>query len=82
PGIRRFIWEHAQDVHRVMHRIKCAGGTFSATKGQICRPDVVIVGQRCTPEGRLPETKKIDKILNWPVLTSVKDVRGFLGLCG
>jgi hypothetical protein len=36
PGIRRFIWEHAQDVHRIMHRIKCAGATFSPKKTQIC----------------------------------------------
>jgi hypothetical protein len=39
PGnhqIRRFIWEHALDVHRIMHRVKCAGGTFSGTKTQIC----------------------------------------------
>jgi hypothetical protein len=36
PGIRRFIWEHAQDVHRVMHRIGCAGGTFASNKTQIC----------------------------------------------
>jgi hypothetical protein len=35
-GIRRFIWEHAQDVHRVMHKVKSAGATFSATKVQCC----------------------------------------------
>ena len=37
PGIRRFIWEHANDVHRIMHQIKCAGETFSPKKTQICR---------------------------------------------
>jgi hypothetical protein len=36
PGIRCFIWEHAQDVHQVMHRIKCAGATFLPKKTQIC----------------------------------------------
>lgn len=82
PGIRRFIWEHAQDVHRVMHRIKCAGATFSPKKTQICRPKVTIVGQTCTPEGRLPDPDRVDKILNWPPLTTVREVRGFLGLCG
>ncbi|KAA1478917.1 hypothetical protein DENSPDRAFT_789174, partial [Dentipellis sp. KUC8613] len=66
PKIRKFVWEHAQDVHRILHRVKEAGGTFSATKAQICRPEVVIVGQKCTPMGRLPEDKKVDKILNWP----------------
>ena len=82
PGIRRFIWEHAQDVHRIMHRIKCAGATFSPKKTQICRPEVVIVGQKCSAEGRSPDDDRIAKILKWPPLTTVKEVRGFLGLCG
>ncbi len=42
----------------------------------------MIVGQKCTPEGRCPEDAKIEKILKWPLLRTVKDVRGFLGLCG
>lgn len=82
PGIRRFIWEHANDVHRIMHRIGHAGATFSPKKTQICQKEVVIVGQKCTPEGRLPDDSKIEKILRWPQLKTVKDVRGFLGLCG
>jgi transposase InsO family protein len=82
PGIRRFIWEHANDVNRVLHRVKCAGGTFSPKKGQICRQDVVILGHTCNPEGRVPEDARVKKILNWPILTTPKEVRGFLGLCG
>jgi hypothetical protein len=82
PGIRRFIWEHACDVHRIMHRIKCAGLTFAPTKSQICKPEVVIVSHKCTPEGRLPEDDKVEKILNWPTPVNTKEVRGFLGLCG
>ena len=81
-GIRRFIWEHAMDVHHIMHRIHCAGATFSPKKTQICRQKVVIVGQKCTPEGRSPDDERIAKILKWPPLTTVKEVRGFLGLCG
>jgi hypothetical protein len=82
PGIRRFIWEHAEDVHRIMHRVGCAGGTFASNKAQICQEEVVIVGQKCTPEGRLPEDSKVTKILNWPPLTTPKEARAFLGLCG
>lgn len=82
PGIRRFIWEHAVDVNRCMHRIKQAGATFSATKTQICRPEVLILGQKCTPEGRRPDDAKIEKILKWPLPKDVSQVRGFLGLCG
>jgi hypothetical protein len=64
PGIHRFIWKHAQDVHRIMHRIKCAGATFSPKKTQICQPEVVIVGQRCSAEGRSPDDDRVAKILN------------------
>ncbi|KAI0054659.1 hypothetical protein BV25DRAFT_1816753, partial [Artomyces pyxidatus] len=82
PGIRRFIWEHAVDIHRIMHRVKHAGAMFSATKLQLCQEQVLIVGQLCTPDGRIPNDKKVFKIVNWPDLRNVKDVRGFLGLCG
>ncbi|CAL1712332.1 unnamed protein product [Somion occarium] len=82
PGIRRFIWEHACDVHRIMHRVGHAGGTFSPSKVQLARREVVIVGHKCTSEGRIPDPNKIEKVLNWPILTTVKEVRGFLGLCG
>lgn len=82
PGIRRFIWEHANDVHRVMHRVGHAGGTFSPKKSQIARPAVIIVGQKCNYEGRLPDDSKVSKILKWPILKTPKDVHMFLGLCG
>ena len=82
PGIRHFIWEHVLDVHCIMHRIKCAGATFSPKKTQICRQQVVIVGQKYSPEGRSPDDDRVAKILKWPPLTMVKEIRGFLGLCG
>ena len=82
PGIRRFIWEHAVDMHRIMHRVKDAGGTFSGLKTQICLPEVVILGHKCTPEGRTPEDNRVSKIMNWPDLKNPTSVRGFLGLCG
>lgn len=81
-GIRRFIWEHAQDVHRIMHRVKAAGATFASNKAQICLPEVLIVGQRCNAKGREPDKAKISKIIDWPALTNPKEVRRFLGLCG
>ena len=57
-----------------MHRIKHAGATFSPKKTQICRSEVLIVGQKCTPEGRLPDDTRASKILNWPVPETVKEV--------
>ncbi|KAJ2934659.1 hypothetical protein H1R20_g2456, partial [Candolleomyces eurysporus] len=37
PGIRRFVWEHMNDVLRVVWRIHKAGGTFSGPKAHIYR---------------------------------------------
>ena len=32
PGICHFVWEHAQDVHRIMHKILSAAATFAANQ--------------------------------------------------
>lgn len=82
PGIRRFIWEHAIDVNRILHRLKCAGGTFAAHKLQIAVPEVKILGQKCTYEGRIPDESKVSAISKWPTPKNLREVRGFLGTCG
>ena len=82
PGIRRYIWEHLNDVHRILHRIGEAGGTVSAKKMQLCRAEVEIVGHKCSASGRQPVDSRTKKIETWPVPTDLKEVRGFLGLCG
>jgi hypothetical protein len=30
----------------------------------------------------LPDDENVSKILNWPPLSTIKENRGFLGLCG
>lgn len=82
PGIRRFMWEHLNDLHRVLHRIGEAGGTVSGKKMQLCRTDVEIVGQKCSREGRMPTDTRTQRIKDWPTPINVTEVRGFLGLCG
>jgi len=82
PGIRRFVWEHCIDVNRVLHRLGQAGATVSASKLFVCVPDVIVVGQRCTYEGRIPDDSKVSKIKNWPPCTTRTEVRGFLGTAG
>ena len=82
PGIRRFIWEHISDLHRILHRIGEAGGTVSGKKMQLCQPEVEIVGQKCSSKGREPTDAKVQKIWDWPRPKNVTQVRGFLGLCG
>lgn len=82
PGIRRYIWEHLNDVHRILHRIGESGGTVSGKKMQLCLPEVEIVGHKCSAKGREPISARTKKVVEWPRPANLKEVRGFLGLCG
>ena len=82
PGIRKFIWQHLNDVHRILHRLSCAGATVSAKKLFVAVPEVVILGHKCNYEGRIPDDSKIARIRDWPSCKDISDVRGFLGLTG
>ncbi len=81
-GIRRFVWEHFQGVNRVVQHMKYSGGTFSGYKSALCTREITVLGHRCTPEGRLPDVTKVDKIANWGELFDLTDVRAFLGTIG
>ena len=49
-GIRRFVWEHLNNVVRIIQRMRHAGGTFSGKKLILCAAEFFFVGHRCTPE--------------------------------
>lgn len=82
PEIRRFVWEHFEDLNRVLHRMKHAGATFSGRKLYIGVPKLKILGHICTYDGRIPDEAKIAKIVDWPPCENASEVRGFLGTCG
>ncbi|KZT22533.1 hypothetical protein NEOLEDRAFT_1022781, partial [Neolentinus lepideus HHB14362 ss-1] len=71
PGIRRFIWEHFQNLNRIIQRMRYCGGdtpyvgTFSGLKLILCGPEVTVIGHKCTYEGRVPDEKRIEVIWNW-----------------
>jgi hypothetical protein len=81
PGVRRFIYEHLCDVDRILARIGHSGATVSAKKLVLAVPEAVIVGHKCTYEGRLPDDSKVSKVLKWPRPKNTTEIRGFLGLC-
>jgi transposase InsO family protein len=81
-GIRRFIWEHFENLNRILQRMKYCGGTFSGHKLYLCVPEFLVLGHRCTPQGRLPDESKIRAITNWGPCKSLTDVRAFLGTLG
>jgi len=82
PGIRHFIWEHLQNVYRILQCLKVVNITVSAKKFILTAPNATIVGHKCTFEGRIPHDKKVQKIHDWPQCQNITQVRGFLGVCG
>ncbi|GBG65565.1 hypothetical protein CBR_g51448 [Chara braunii] len=83
PGVRRFVWRHIQDLDRVLGLLEEYNLTTSGPKSKHCMREVTILGFVCNENGRKPDVKKTDKILEWPVpLQSITDVRIFLGTCG
>lgn len=78
-GVRRFVFEHVQDLNVILQKY---GGTFSGKKLQITVEEAVIVGHKCSYRGREPDDEKVQKIRDWPDCETVTDVRGFLGTCG
>jgi hypothetical protein len=82
PGIRQFVWEHFENLNRVVQRMKYCGGTFSGPKLFLCVPEIFVPGHRCTPEGRLPDESRVSAIRKWGPCQSLSEVRTFLGTVG
>lgn len=81
-GIRRFVWEHFQDLNRIVQRMKYSGGTFSGYKSFLCASEITVLGHRCTIDGRRPDQSRVEKISNWGPCQNLTDVRAFLGTIG
>ena len=62
PGntdIRRFIWEHLEDVNRILQRFKVVGATLSEKKIIMTAPEAVIVEHTCNYFERIPDESKV-----------------------
>ncbi|KAF9796716.1 hypothetical protein IEO21_10966 [Rhodonia placenta] len=44
--------------------------------------EIMVVGHRCTPQGRLPDDSCVAAIRNWGPCATLSDVRAFLGTIG
>jgi ribonuclease HI len=80
PGIRRFVYEHIQNLDKTLERVERAGVSIGP-KSQFMKKGMTIVGFSTGSFGRLPEVTKVIKILEWPSCNCVSDARAFLGVC-
>jgi hypothetical protein len=81
PGIRKYVWEHVEILDGVLGDIWRSGMTISGKKTAFAMPGIAIVGMICDYDGRHPDQRKVQKILDWPTPRSTKDARGFIGIC-
>jgi hypothetical protein len=81
PGIRRFIWEYAVALERVLYRIEFAGLTVSGKKFAVCVPALDVLGHELSCRGRSVVVSKKNKVLEWPTPQTGLHILQFLGLC-
>ncbi|GBG71105.1 hypothetical protein CBR_g8404 [Chara braunii] len=83
PGVRKFVWDHLQDIKDLLQRFLLYNITASGPKNILAIPEVTILGFRCGAYGRRPDPTKTDKISQWPTpLRTTMEVRAFLGVVG
>ncbi|GBG86999.1 hypothetical protein CBR_g44454 [Chara braunii] len=82
PGVRKFVWDHIQDIAWILDILRDYNLTASGLKSKHCIRETTILGFVCNESGCRPDIKKTNKILEWPVpFESVSEIRSFLGTC-
>ena len=80
PGICRYIYEHIQNLDKILERLERAGASIGP-KSQFLKAGILVVGYVCTSEGRSLSTSKVLKILEWPACRNATEGKAFLGVC-
>jgi len=78
----RTVDEHLERLVRVLGRIQSAGLKLKPEKCSLMQRSVSFLGHVVSGEGIATDPKKIETVTEWPVPSSVKEVRSFLGLTG
>lgn len=79
-GIRKFVFEHMENVDRILQQIKYTREMFLGPKTTICSDHIIIVGFDCSYKGKRPTYNAIGKILYQGACENITDVRVFLGV--
>ena len=74
--------EHVEHVREVLQRLDKKGYILKESKCEWFQESVDFLGFHCSHDGIHPQTKKIERIRDWPAPTTLKQVRSFLGLAG
>lgn len=78
--IGKTFLQHVQNLIQVFERLREAGLKLQPKKCCLCSQQVEFLGHIVSPEGVSTDPKKIEKVANWPVPSSKRQVQQFLGL--
>jgi hypothetical protein len=74
--------EHVQNVHMVFDLLREHQFKVRLSKCSFAQQQLKYIGHIISAEGVGTDPEKIKDVQDWPVPTTVKEVRGFLGLAG
>src|SRR5215469_4142133 len=77
----RTVEEHAERLELVFQRLRKANLKLKPSKCSLLQTEVSFLGHRISADGITTDPAKIESIVNWPVPTSISEVRSFVGLC-
>jgi len=76
------LQEHICDLESVFSRLKQANLKIQPDKSEFLRKEIEYLGHIVTEDGIKPNTKKIEAIKVFPIPTTRKEIKSFLGLLG
>ena len=74
--------EHLSNLREVLQTLNEANLKVQLDKSEFLKASVEFLGYIVTRDGIMPNKKKIEAIIQWPVPKNLKQLRGFLGLIG
>lgn len=74
------VAEHIKNVATVLEALRAAKLFCSDKKTDLFCVEVDFLGHHISRRGIEPQSKKVDRIMNWPTPKTARDVRAFLGL--
>lgn len=76
------LQEHLERLREVFKRLRESNFKIQLDKSEFLRREVAYLGHMVTPDGVRPNPDKILAIKNYPIPTTTKQIKGFLGLLG
>jgi hypothetical protein len=80
PAIRRWVWEYAVTLERILFHLEVSGLAVSGPKFAVIVPSLEILGMVVSKEGKRVVKTKLNKIECLPTPGNVNEVRSALGM--